>query len=139
MDKANPPTVFGVLKPVGHTIMAFRSSQDLEAAIRALDEHGLPGSTWVRYTPEEMKALVDAELQAASPLATFGYELDLVKAYGALAESGCGFLIVHAPDKKHADIVATIARTTHAVTAQHYGIFMIEDLIDIPPGATPIA
>ncbi len=139
MDKAHPPTVFGVLKPVGHTVMAYRSDGDLQAAVTALEQRGFSGSTWVRYTPEEMKALVDAELQAASPLATFGYELDLVKAHGALAENGCSFLIVHAPDKAQAETVAAVARTTKAVTAQHYGIFMIEDLIDIPPGATPIA
>lgn len=28
MDKTHPPETFGVFKPVGHTVMAFRSAID---------------------------------------------------------------------------------------------------------------
>jgi hypothetical protein len=54
----------------------------------------------------------------------------------ALAEKGCSFLIVHAPDKALVARVAEVARLIHAASAQHYGRFMIEDLIDsTAPGA----
>lgn len=139
MDKSNPPLTFGVFKPVGHTVIAFQSDTDLQSAVHALAEHGFSNLTWVRYTPDEMAALVDAELQSASPIATFGYELDLAKVHRALADSGCSFLVVHAPDKSQAEVVATIARTMKAVAAQHYGTFMIEEVVEFTPGATPIS
>ena len=137
MDKTNPPKAFGVFKPVGHTVIAFRSAADLQSAVNLLTEAGFAESTCVRYTPAEMKAQVDSELQTASPLASFGYELDLVKAHGELAERGCSFLVVHAPDEGQAERVAAVARATKAITAQHYGTFMIEDVIALKPGDAP--
>lgn len=134
MDKTNPPRTFGVFKPVGHTVIAYASAADLQAAVNLLAEEGFDESTWVRYAPAEMKAQVDSELQTASPLASFGYELDLVKAHGVLAERGCSFLVVHAPDEGQAERVAAVARATKAITAQHYGTFMIEDVIALTPG-----
>jgi hypothetical protein len=134
VDKTNPPRTFGVFKPVGHTLIAFKTEADLQAAVNLLTEAGFAASTLVQYTPTEMKIQVDSELRTASPLAGFGYELDLVKAHGALAESGCSFLVVHAPDEAQAERVATVARATKAVSAQHYGSFMIEDVIALPPG-----
>ncbi|OGB30456.1 MAG: hypothetical protein A3F78_14745 [Burkholderiales bacterium RIFCSPLOWO2_12_FULL_61_40] len=138
MDKNNPPLTFGVFKPVGHTVMAFQSDTDLQAAVHALAEHGFSSATWVRYAPDEMSALVDVELQDASPLAAFGYELDLAKVHRILAEQGCSFLVVHAPGKEQAERVADIARTMKAVAAQHYGTFVIEDVVEFTPGPAPV-
>ena len=134
MDKTNPPRTFGVFKPVGHTLIAFKTDADLQMAVKLLTEAGFANSTFVQYTPTEMKIQADSEVQTASPLAGFGYELDLVKAHGELADSGCSFLVVHAPEEAQAESVATVARTTNAVTAQHYGTFMIEDILTPPPG-----
>lgn len=136
MDKTNPPRTFGVFKPVGHTLIAYKTDADLQAAVNLLTEAGFAASTLVQYTAAEMKIQVASELQTASPLAGFGYELDLVKAHGELADSGCSFLVVHAPEEAQAERVATVARATHAVTAQHYGTFMIEDVIALAPGNT---
>ena len=138
MDKSNPPESFGVFKPVGHTVMAFRSAADLQAASSALQANGFVGEALVRYTPEEMSAQVDAQEKAASPLASLGQELNLITAHRALAQSGCHFLVVHAPDDEQAERVAAIARSMKAVSAQHYGSFIIEELIDLPPGATQV-
>ena len=138
MDKNNPPRTLGVFKPVGHTVMAFRSDADLQSAVHALAERGFSSLAWVRYTPDEMSALVDVELEDASPIATFGYELDLAKVHRILAEQGCSFLVVHAPGEEQADMVADIAHTMKAVAAQHYGIFMIEDVIEFTPGSAPV-
>ncbi|WP_296446158.1 hypothetical protein [Rhodoferax sp. UBA5149] len=137
MNKTDPPKVLGVFKPVGHTVIAFRSDADMQAAVTALVEQGFVESALVRYAPAEMQAQVDAELQAASPLASFGYELDLVKAHGVLAQSGCSFLVVHAPDDAQAERVAAVARATKAVAGQHYGTFMIEELTELAPGGAP--
>ena len=86
-----------------------------------------------------MTTQVEAELKTASPLASFGYELDLVKAHGVLAQDGCSFLVVHAPDDALAERVAAVARATKAVAGQHYGTFMIEELADLTPVDPPVA
>lgn len=128
MDKTNPPTTFGVFKPVGHTIVTYRALTDLDAATHALLEQGFEQAALVRYTSDEMKDQVAVDLVNASPLANFGYELDLVKVHQIHAEEGCSFLVVHAPDEARAERVASVARQTGAVSGQHYGTFMIEEL-----------
>jgi hypothetical protein len=134
MDKTNPPTTFGVFKPVGHTLMAFSTDDALQAARAALAEKGFGPARMVEYTPQEMLAQVDAELKDSSPLANFGYELDLVRLHKAFAEDGCSFLVVETKDDTSAAVVADLVRAVHPVTAQRYGRFMIEDLTEKLPG-----
>ena len=135
MDKTNPPETFGVFKPVGHTVITYRSAPDMQQAVDSLSAKGVSLSTLTRYSPEEMVTQVDAELQTASVLASFGYELDLMKANRALALEGCSFLIVHAPDADTAELVAEVAKSSNAVAAQHYGTFMIQEILTPMPGA----
>ena len=130
MDKANPPESFGVFKPIDHTVMAFKSATDLNAAAATLAGCGFAEEALVTYAPQEMAQLARSERQAASALAAFGYELELVDTHLALAESGCSFLVVHAPQEEQLAQVAEAARLHRAVSAQHYGRFMIQDLID---------
>lgn len=137
MDKTKPPETHGVFKPVGHTVMAFRSEDDLRAAVNALRAQGFSNTDVVYYTPQEMINQARAELRRAGALATFGYELDLVNAHLALAESGCSFLVVYAPESEQAQRAADVARKQHAVSAQHYDTFMIEELVNPSEGDTP--
>ncbi len=134
MDKSAPPTTFGVFKPVGHTLIAFSTEGELRAAMESLSSQGFLPSSMVHYTAAEMKRQVDAELLTASPLASFGYELDLIREHRALAEQGCSFLVVHAPTDVLADRVAKFVRSVKPATAQHYGRFMIENLTEKSPG-----
>lgn len=137
MDKSNPPETFGVFKPTGHTVLALRSPADVDAVIAALAAHGL--SDVVTYTPQEMAKLARAEREAASPLAAFGYELELLDTHLEMADSGCSFVVVRAPEDAQIAQVAAIARLLKAPSAQHYGRFMIQDLIDrtAPNAPTP--
>ena len=134
MDKSNPPTSFGVFKPVGHTLIAFYNADELQAAQAKLSSLGFASSSMVHYTAAEMQAQVAAELLAKSPLANFGYELDLVRMHGDLAEQGCSFLVVDAPTEALAGQVAELVRAIRPACAQHYGRFMIEDLTEKSPG-----
>lgn len=134
MDKSNPPTTFGVFKPVGHTLIAFATEAELQSAAVALKNLGFADSSLVHYTPAEMAAQVDAQLQAPSPLANFGYELDLIRAHGELAKNGCSFLVVDAPTDALAAKVAALVHTLAPAAAQHYGHLLIEDLTEKPPG-----
>ena len=130
MDKTDPPESFGVFKPVGHTVIAFRDAAQAQGATAALLALGVAGSALVRYSGPEMVAQVDAELPQASPLAGFGHELSLIKAHRALAEVGCSFLVVYTPDDSDAERVTEVARRFHAIVAQRYGRFVIEELIE---------
>ena len=134
MDKTDPPLSFGVFKPVGHTVIAFRTVVDLESAAQALHDQGFEADALVRYTPGEMVAQVEAERASASPLAALGQEQNLIEAHRVLALAGCSFLVVHAPDDARAEEVATVARHHRAAAAQRYNRFFIEELIADAPG-----
>ena len=139
MDKTHLPESFGVFKPVGHTVIAFRSADDLQQAVTRLQAQGFADSALTQYTPQQMAAQAHANQLSASPLASMGQELNLIRAHARLAEAGCSFLVVHAPDDAHAEQVAGVARTGHAVAAQRYGRFLIEELIDTPAGQTQVS
>lgn len=128
MEKDDRPEAFGVFKPVGHVIIAFREAADVDEAADALRQRGFVGKGVVRYSPQEMMAQVDADIEQASPLSSLGQELNLVKAHRALAESGCSFLVVHAPDDEQVADVVEVLRRIKPVAAQRYGRFIIEEL-----------
>lgn len=136
MQKTQPPESFGVFKPVGHIVMAFRTHGALQSAAAALHEQGFAQSDLVRYTSQEMMDQVDTELRNASPLASFGHEMNLIKAHRDLAEGGCSFLVVYAPDPDQVERVTAVANALRAVTAQRYGSLVIEELVDAPGGGT---
>ena len=138
MDKSDPPTSLGIFKPVGHTLVAFRTADDQQVAVLSLLEQGFAPATMVTYTAQEMMAQVGAELQTASSLASFGYELNLIHEHRALADTGCSFLVVQAPDDEQAERVAVVARKLKAAAAQRYGSFIIEDLSELTPEDTPV-
>lgn len=140
MEKNKPPESFGVFKPVGHIVMAYRSPDALQSACGALLEQGFTQATMLRYSSQEMAEQVDTELKNASPLASFGYELKLINIYRELAAAGCAFLIVHAPEDDQVARVAAVANKMQAVTAQRYGSLIIEELVDqAPVGTAPTA
>lgn len=134
MNKHNPPTLFGIFKPTGHTLIAFRSQDELRMASQALTLAGFGLNTMTEYTAEEMCLQTRSELEGAGPMASFGYELDLLRQHKDLAEQGCLFLIVDAPKQHQACLVADVLRSMQPATAQHYGRFLIEDLTEVAPG-----
>jgi hypothetical protein len=134
MDKQNHPTAYGVFKPVNHVLMAFRNEDDLQAAESALSAQGFTEQDITLYKPQEMLQQADEDIRNAGVLANVGQELNLVKAHRAFAEAGCSFLAVHVSDDAAVKHVADIAEQTHAACAQHYGRFVIEELISSPRG-----
>lgn len=134
MDKSNPPTSFGVFKPVGHVVIALDSAELAQAVSDRLLAAGFAAADLVHYTPDEMKNQVDAELLTASPLASIGQDLNLIKAHRALAESGCSFLVVHAPEADQVERVRSIANSMNAKSAQRYGVLIVEELMEPTSG-----
>ena len=138
MDKSNPPKSFGVFKPVGHTVIAFEDAVAMESAADALVEQGVEAASLLRYTAGEMAAQVESDLQTASPLAAVGQELNLVKAHRALAQEGCSFLVVYAPEEAQTKIVDGVVQSHRARAAQRYGRMMIEELVETEEGETQV-
>jgi hypothetical protein len=130
MNETDPPTTFGVFKPVGHTLIAFHNEDELQSAFSAVRGLGFPDASMVHYSAAQMVAQVDAELLAASPLAGFGYELDLIHAHRDLALQGCCFLVVYAPSDVLSAQVKTLVNSIKPASAQHYGHLLIEDLTE---------
>ena len=139
MDKSDPPESFGVFKPVGHTVIAYRGTAALEAGLHALQAQGFAPAALVRYTPEEMMTQADAEIAHASPMASMGQDLNLVKAHRALAQSGCSFVVVHATGGAEIERVDAALHAAPAVAAQRYGRLIVEELIATPVGEPQVA
>ena len=135
MNKLDPPTSYGIFKPVGHTLIAFGEETQLQQAVASLASVGFLPESMVRYAADEMLAQINAELLSHNPLANFGYELDLINVHKGFAEQGCSFLVVEASTDALAAQVATVVGRMHPVSAQHYGRLMIEDLTEKPPAA----
>ena len=134
MDINNPPRSFGVFKPVHHTVVVFADQAAMETAAAALLSEGFSEEDLTRYTPAQMLAQTASDLETASPLASMGQELNLVKAHRALAEDGCSFLVVHASTDVQTATLVKVAKATGAKAAQHYGSFLIEELIPTSDG-----
>jgi hypothetical protein len=134
MEKVPPSAPTGIFKPVGHTLIAFETEEELQSATAALTALGFADASVMRYGAADMTTRVEAALQGASPLDNFGYELDLLRAHGALAQRGCVFLLVHAPADSLSAQVAGMVRSAKPASAQHYGTLLIEDLTERPPG-----
>jgi hypothetical protein len=130
MDKQDPPTSHGVFKPVGHVVISFPSAHDQAQAAQALQTLGVGNDDITPYSADEMSHQVEGNLQRATALTSIGQELNLVKAQGELAALGYHFLVVRVDDDDGARRVADTVRPLHAERAQHYGNFVIEELIE---------
>lgn len=142
MDSSRPttaPTSFGVFKPVGHVLIQLPTLADLEGAAIAVLALGLTHHDMLRFTPGQMLAQIDQEMAHASPLAAIGQELNLIKAHRAMAEQGYHWLLVRVPNLAAAQQVAEAVRPWNAERAQHYGRFIIEELIEHDSDATQVA
>lgn len=123
---------FGVFKPVGHLLISFPSDASAREGQEAVQRLGIADGDIHTYTNREMLAQIDADLDRASPLAAIGQELNLVKAHRVLAERGYHWLLVKADGDDDARRIADACREAGAERAQHYGRFIIEDMIQHP-------
>jgi hypothetical protein len=130
MDKSNPERTFGVFRPTGHLVISFPTAKDQDGAAQQIGAAGLEGDAITRYSPAEMLAQTTEDLARAGVMATIGQDLNLVKAHRELAERGYHFLVVKVDNDAQARQIADIAEGHHAERAQHYGRFIIEEMIE---------
>lgn len=126
MDKENPPLSYGVFKPIGHIVISFPPGTDLDRVEQALAPLQVEIT---RYSAAEMWRQIEDDMERAGALASIGQEMNLIKAHRELAKSGYVWLVVKADDDDQAQAIAGIAKDAGAERAQHYGRFIIEELI----------
>jgi hypothetical protein len=134
-ENVDPPEdnhSFGVYKPVGHLVISFPTPGQADTAFHGLADAGVTPDDVHRYTDLEMIEQIDRDIASASPLASLGQELNLVRAQRELAVLGYHWLVVRAGDDDRAARIAGIAAAAGAERAQLYGHFIIEELIDRP-------
>lgn len=129
MTKDDVPESAGVFKPIGHVVIGFSRVGDLRAARDTLSRAGYAEQDFVSYTPEEMKAQSERQIEQAGVLASFGHEINLVQLYRELSEQGHHWLVVFAPEDDQAAQVADVARRSNAKLAQKYNPLVIEELL----------
>lgn len=139
MTTTDAPRSFGVFKPVGHVVISFPQAEQADRAASALAGLGLSPEAVRRYSDREMLRQIDDDIARASPIAAIGQEMNLVLAHRALAERGYHWLVVAASGDEQAAQVAEAARACGAERAQHYGHFIIEELIERPGGIAQVA
>lgn len=130
---------FGVFKPVGHVVISLPDAQSADSAAASLGALGLAPDAIRRYTDREMLSQIDDDIANASPLASIGQEMNLILAHRVLAERGFHWLVVRASDDEQAVQIAKVAEGHGAERAQHYGHFIIEELIERPGDVPQVA
>ncbi|MDR7268646.1 hypothetical protein J2X20_001275 [Pelomonas saccharophila] len=133
------PRSFGVFKPVGHVVISFPEASQALHARQALADLGLPDDAVRHYSDREMLSQIDEDIAHASPIAAVGQEMNLVLAHRALAARGYHWLVVHVGNDDQATRVARAAEGCGAERAQHYGHFIIEELIERPGDISQVA
>ena len=119
----------GILNPVGHIVLGFPNDSVTAEAVAALRAAGFAAEDILTYTASEATARLRERVETASQAAGFGYEITLMRRFLALAEEGCGWSIVYAPDDASAGRVTEVARRLGAKCAVRYHRLANEDLI----------
>lgn len=129
LTKDERPQVLGTFKPVGHVLLALPDDQCTGEAARALRDAGFADEDLIAYSAGEAAEQMRDMLQHASEFAGFGYEVTLMRRYHELAEGGCCWLLVYAPEDEQAGAVAEVAKRHGALAADKFHRLVVEDLL----------
>ncbi|QNM95663.1 hypothetical protein [Chitinimonas koreensis] len=129
MSKTHIPTSFGVFKPVGHLVLAFRAADTRDQVMHVLAGQGFGDEDLTAFEADEWLDTMDRAEANRGLMATFGSELDQVEMHARLARDGHVFLVVFAPAEAQTEAVAEVAERYGAVLVQKYGRLLIENKV----------
>ncbi|TDP61820.1 hypothetical protein [Roseateles toxinivorans] len=123
------PLSFGAFAPVDYVVVALPDEAATEALMADLDGAGFAPEDIVRHSAADMAQHLKALLPDVSGAAGFGSEAHYMSNYYALAEAGCPWLLVHAPETEQETRVAALARDRGAKVANKYNMLTLEELL----------
>ena len=129
MTRGEVPHSLGNYNPVGHVLVALPSDAVAAQARQALRDIGFDDEDLLLYSAEEEREQMERMLAHSSELSGFGYEVTLMRRYQSLAQQGCGWLLVYAPDAAHVARTTEEARRFGSRSAVKYHWLAVEDLI----------
>jgi tRNA A58 N-methylase Trm61 len=129
LTKDDAPLSFGTFNPVGHVVVAFPDDNSAQQAAQELRQAGFEDEDILHFSPDEESERMGQMLDGITGTAEFGHEIVLMREYKQLADEGCGWLIVYAPEKERCEKVVEVARRHGAKLAEKYGRIVIEDLL----------
>ena len=128
LTKANFPRSFGVFSPTGHVVMAITNDAEAQQARAALLQSGFSDDDVTRYSKEEVLAEFEkSEAHAVDPI-QIGQDVAKVEEYLQLANQGCGFLVVQAPEDEDAKRAVRIVKPFGLKFAEKYSRLTLEEL-----------
>jgi hypothetical protein len=128
LTKANFPRSFGVFSPTGHVVMALTNDAEAQQARAALLQSGFSDDDVTRYSKEEVLAEFEkSEAHAVDPI-QIGQDVAKVEEYLQLANQGCGFLVVQAPEDDDAKRAVRIVKPFGLKFAEKYNRLTLEEL-----------
>jgi hypothetical protein len=128
MTKADLPHSLGAFKPVGHVLMAVRQDK-LAEVLQALRDAGFADDDILDFSADEHAGRMEQMLDHASDFAGFGYEIVLMRRYKKLADEGCAFLLIYAPEDGKTARVTEVAERFGLPAAVKYHRLVEEDLV----------
>ena len=126
--KANFPRSFGVFSPTGHVVMAFANDEAAKRAQQVLIQNGFSEDDVTYYNKDEVLAEFEkSESHVIDPI-QIGQDVAKVEEYLELANQGCGFLVVHAPDEEDAKRAVRLVKPLGLKFAEKYNRLTLEEL-----------
>ena len=123
------PLLLGAFKPVGHVVICLESDDAARRMAAELEASGFSDDDVQLFPAAVMAEELGDLLPDASGAAGFGWEIQSMREYHALALEGCGWLIVRATGDDEEQQVADAARRHGARLANKYNLLTVEELL----------
>jgi len=126
--RAKFPTSFGVFSPTGNIVMAFTDDASARKAEQTLIADGFSEDDITQYNKDDVLLEVRKSAEESANPIQLGQDVAKIEEYRDLAEQGCGFLVVHAPDETRARHAVSIVHKFGLKFAEKYNRLTLEEL-----------
>ncbi|MGQ0619831.1 MAG: hypothetical protein ACT4QA_07935 [Panacagrimonas sp.] len=128
----------GIFYPTGHVITAFPTAEDAGRAQEALGKAGFVGDHVMSIDARTMAREAGENLDSRG-LLSVGASVPTRQKQLELAQQGCHFLLIHAPeDADHERVMRTLSDTPVRYAVKYHRL-VIQNLIDGIPNTAPDA
>lgn len=124
------PLLLGAFKPIGNVVVCVDDDEAAHKLADALEADGFAHADIKLYPSAVMASELGELLPEASGAAGFGWEIQSMRDYHALALEGCGWVVVRAENRAREQKVATLAQRHGARLANKYNLLTVEELLD---------